>query len=239
MKRSDHQPHRCIDVTQVFALPKEEAYQRAADCPLCIELVDFIIRNRTAASLGEKRGRLNVIAEADLVNVLDKRNLPSQNRVMWSFEDVVRRTIAELKGGQQMELTSMGELLEARYPYAFEEIVSAVKRGASFKYIIASDKYNKRKADVEIVQATRKGALGSECPETSIDVKYRNLSLQNRKEVVYFDENGNIVDRVYELSYRPGKSVNNVRRLWVRLENEQREEVLDNINKAVTRVDKG
>ncbi len=43
--------HKCVDAIEICALSKDEAYRRAGNCPLCMDLVDFMIRNREIANL--------------------------------------------------------------------------------------------------------------------------------------------------------------------------------------------
>jgi hypothetical protein len=75
-----------------------------------------------------------LVKEKELSRVLDQHNLYTRDRVKHSFDQVIKDTMAKLQPGQKMQLYSMGELLEARYPYAFAEVIQAVRRGVNLEY---------------------------------------------------------------------------------------------------------
>lgn len=68
--------HKCIDATEVYRLSREEAYRLAENCPLCIEFVGFVIKNKRARAFNTQRpGMRALVREATLTKLLDRFDL--------------------------------------------------------------------------------------------------------------------------------------------------------------------
>lgn len=222
--------HTCLNATEVYRLGREEAYRLAGDCPLCVEFVDFVVRSkRTRASGAEPRLDIaSLVREETLDKVLDDFDLHKRNRVMRSFDQVIQDTLAKLQPGQKMQLFSMGELLEAHNPYAFHEVISAVKRGVNLEYVLSSSVADGGARDIDLLTVNLNRAVDKNTAK-HLTVKYSQFSHLGRKDVLYFDDSGTQKDRLIEVAYRMSGPLEGARRLWVRVEEKEREEFVEKL----------
>lgn len=233
MSARDHK-HTCLNATEVYRLDPEEAYRLAGDCPLCVEFVDFIVRSKRTRASGAAP-RLNIaslVRQETLDKLLDAFDLHKRDRVMRSFDQVIQDTLSKLKPGQKMQLFSMGELLEAHNPHAFYEVISAVKRGVNLEYVLNSPGADGGARDIDFLTINLNKAVGDKTTHKHLNVKYSQFSHLGRKDVIYFDDSGTQKDRLIEVAYRMSGSLEGARRLWVRVEERERDEFVEKLQSA-------
>lgn len=142
---------------------------------------------------------------------------------MTSFNHVINETLSKLQPGQKMQLFSMGELLEAHYPYAFYEVINAVKRGVNLEYVLNNVSSQQKVMDIDILKININKAVGKKRTEKYLTVTYSDYSSFGRKDVFYFDDSGTQTDRLIEIAYKMSGPYEGARRLWVRVDEKERE----------------
>ncbi len=221
--------HHCTSISELVRMGPEQAYRRATGCPHCMEILDFLVRNRRMQELrlwAQEHSQVETpYTQQRVFDVIDRLDLLQKNVFYDDFRRVIDATLPALPSGSIVQVVSEKELLDPYDAHALHEIVSAIRRGIHFQYLVGTPGADELPQDARVLLGLLRNALGQQEAKKMVSVASPDDKLElGMKDVIYRRPDSQ-PERLVELVYAKGDP-REVARLWLMIPTDRYERLV-------------